>query len=81
MDVLIAEDDVPSRLMLQTLLTKWGYAVITACDGEEAWRILCEAQHPLLVILDWMMPGIEGLEIVRRLQVEDSNPHYIISPR
>jgi diguanylate cyclase (GGDEF)-like protein len=78
MNVLIAEDDVPSRLMLQSLLTKWGYTVIAACDGEETWRILCEAQHPLLVILDWMMPGIDGLEIVRRLQVEDSNPHYII---
>lgn len=79
MNVLIAEDDTPTRMMLQSLLINWGYAVTTACDGDEALRILCEIQHPLLVILDWMMPGIEGPEIVRRLRIkEDSNPHYII---
>ena len=79
MKVLIAEDDAPSRLMLQSLLTKWGYAVTVAADGDEAWRILCEPKHPLLVILDWMMPGIEGPEIVRRLRrIENINPHYII---
>jgi sigma-B regulation protein RsbU (phosphoserine phosphatase) len=79
MNVLIAEDDPSSRMMLQSLLTKWGYAVTAACDGGEAWRILSEARHPLLVILDWMMPEIEGPEIVRRLRgVEISSPHYII---
>ena len=79
MNVLIAEDDTPTRMMLQSLLIKWGYTVTTACDGDEALKILCETQHPLLVILDWMMPGIEGPEIVRRVRIkEDSNPHYII---
>jgi diguanylate cyclase (GGDEF)-like protein len=79
MNVLIAEDDAPTRLMLQSLLTTWGYTVTVACDGDEAWRILCECQHPLLVILDWMMPGIEGPEIVQRLRTqEDINPHYVI---
>jgi two-component system chemotaxis response regulator CheY len=79
MNVLIAEDDAPSRIMLQSLLTTWGYTVTATCDGGEAWRILCEDQHPLLVILDWMMPEMEGPEIVRRLrEKEDSNPHYII---
>ena len=79
MNILIAEDDAPSRLMLQSLLTKWGYTVTVATDGDEAWRILCEPAHPLLVILDWLMPGIEGPEIVRRLRVkEGGNPHYVI---
>lgn len=79
MNVLIAEDDAPSRLLLQSLLTSWGYAVTTACDGEEAWRILCEPEHPHLVILDWRMPGIEGPEIVRRLQErEPEKPYYAI---
>lgn len=79
MRVLIAEDDAPSRLLLQSLLTEWGYKVTAACDGEEAWRILNEYQHPSLVILDWMMPGLEGIEIVRRLRVkEEGIPHYII---
>ena len=66
MKVLIADDDASSRLMLQSLLTKWGYTVTTANDGDEAWQILCEEEHPHLVVLDWVMPGIEGPEIVRR---------------
>jgi diguanylate cyclase (GGDEF)-like protein len=79
MNILIAEDDAPSRLILQSLLTKWGYTVTTVADGDEAWRILCEPKHPMLVILDWMLPGSEGPEIVRRLRVkEESNPHYVI---
>jgi two-component system cell cycle response regulator len=79
MNILIAEDDTPSRLILQTLLTRWGYSVISAVDGDEAWQTLCEPEHPFLVILDWMMPGIEGTEIVRRLRVKEGvNPHYVI---
>ena len=79
MNILIAEDDTPSRLMLQALLTKWGYTVTVATDGDEAWQILSHPEHPLLLILDWMMPGIEGPEIVRRLRVkENDNQHYVI---
>ena len=79
MNVLIAEDDAPSCLMLQSLLTKWGYEVTTAHDGEEAWRVLCEPEHPHLVILDWMMPGIDGMEIIRRLQEKRADtPYYSI---
>jgi len=79
MNVLIAEDDAPSRLILQSLLTKWGYTVTAAADGDEAWRILCYPKHPQLVILDWMMPGIDGTEIVRRLRVKEGDEtHYVI---
>jgi DNA-binding response OmpR family regulator len=79
MNVLIAEDDAPSRLMLQSLLTKWGYTVTSAHNGDEAWRILCEPEHPHLVVLDWMMPGIEGPEIVRRLRERAlEQPYYAI---
>jgi len=78
-NVLIADDEASTRLMLQSLLLKWGYNVTAVCDGEEAWHVLSEAQQPLLVILDWMMPGIEGPEIVRRLRLhEDGNQHYVI---
>lgn len=79
MKILIAEDDIPTRLLLQTLLTRWGYNVTTASDGNEAWRILCEPEHPQLVLLDWVMPGIDGPEIARRLrEEEDRDPHYTI---
>ncbi|HIJ81779.1 MAG TPA: response regulator transcription factor [Desulfuromonadales bacterium] len=79
MRVLIAEDDASSCKMLQLLLSKWGYDVTVAHDGEEAWKILCQPDHPQLVILDWMMPGIEGPEIVRRLRERASErPYYSI---
>jgi DNA-binding response OmpR family regulator len=79
MNVLIAEDDDLSRLLLQSLLTTWGYTVTAACDGDEAWNILCEPEHPHLLVLDWMMPGIEGPEIVRRLRKRDfEQPYYAI---
>jgi phosphoserine phosphatase RsbU/P len=79
MNVLIADDDATSRFMLQSLLTAWGYSVIPACDGNEAWKILCEPDAPQLVILDWMMPGLEGPEIVQRLRSRTSEiPCYAI---
>lgn len=79
MDILIAEDDRPTRILLQSLLTKWRYKVTAVEDGEEALRILSEPGHPHLVILDWMMPGLEAPEIVRKLrEKENKNPHYII---
>ncbi|MEI6206417.1 MAG: response regulator transcription factor [Desulfuromonadales bacterium] len=79
MNILIAEDDAALRLMLHSLLSAWGYNVTSACDGEEAWKILCEPEHPHLAVLDWMMPGIEGPEIVRRLRKRDpQNPYYSI---
>ena len=79
MNVLIAEYDAVLRLMLQSMLTAWGYTVTSACDGEEVWKILCEPEHPHLVLLDWMMPGIEGPEIVRRLRErETDSPYYAI---
>ena len=79
MNVLIADDDASSRLMLQSLLTAWGYNVTAACDGDEAWKILCEPSPPQLVILDWMMPGLEGPEIVQRLRAKQSEtPCYAI---
>jgi DNA-binding response OmpR family regulator len=65
--------------LLQSLLTTWGYTVTSACDGNEAWQILSEPEHPHLVILDGMMPGIEGPEIVRRLRERElARPYYAI---
>lgn len=79
MKILIADDDAPSCFILQSLLTSWGYEVRSAADGDEAWRILCEPDHPQLLLLDWMMPGIEGPEIIRRLREKSpETPYYSI---
>ncbi len=79
MRVLIADDDIISRAVVKALLLKWGYEVLEAGDGNQAWNILKEKDSPHLVLLDWMMPGIDGLELCKRLrQSGDNTYHYII---
>jgi len=65
MKVLIAEDDAISRRMLEAFLVKWGYEVVVTTQGEEAWRVLQANDAPQIAILDWMMPGKDGVELCR----------------
>ncbi len=79
MKILIAEDDPISRRVLQLTLEKFGHEVICTCDGSEAWAVLQRHELPQLAILDWMMPGIEGPEICRRLRAQTSTASiYVI---
>ncbi len=64
--ILIAEDDAVSRELLRTRLEKWSYEVIVTQSGTEAIMALRKPDAPSLAILDWMMPGMDGLEICRR---------------
>src|SRR5262245_23596783 len=66
MKILIADDDPVSLRRLEITLTGWGYEVLAARDGLEAWRFLIHPEAPKLAILDWVMPGMDGLEICRR---------------
>jgi two-component system, cell cycle response regulator len=66
--VLIAEDDAICRKILQTWLRNWGYRVIVADDGAKAWDILQQENAPELLILDWVMPEIDGTELCRRVR-------------
>lgn len=78
MKVLIADDDKISRLLVKNLLTSIGYEVLESEDGERAWQILQEESIQLLVI-DWVMPKIEGPELCRRLRAwKGEDYHYII---
>jgi two-component system cell cycle response regulator len=64
--------------MLKTMLTRWGYEVIIAKDGNEAWSILESVEAPRLVLLDWMMPGMDGVEICRRVRAAGREPYIYI---
>jgi len=79
MKVLIAEDDPVSRKILESILVKWGYEVISTRDGNEAWERLKALDAPQLAILDWMMPGMDGVEVCRKVsQKGSSEPTYIV---
>ncbi len=68
MKILIAEDDPVSRRVLEASLRKWGYDVIVTCDGIEAWQALQHKDAPTLAILDWMMPGMDGITVCRKIR-------------
>jgi two-component system cell cycle response regulator len=77
--ILIAEDDVTSRLLLRRVLESWGYEVTATGDGAEALRALEAEDAPRLAILDWMMPEMDGVDVCRRLRVRETlQPPYII---
>ena len=77
--VLVAEDELTSRIVLKTILEQSGYEVLEAYDGIEAWNKLQLPDAPKLVLLDWLMPGLDGIEVCRRVRVAShSELPYII---
>jgi two-component system, cell cycle response regulator len=68
MRVLIADDDRVSRTVLQLRLSQLGYEVVSAGDGQAAWEILQAEDAPQLAILDWMMPGMDGVSVVKEVR-------------
>jgi two-component system cell cycle response regulator len=79
MKILIAEDDPISRRILEVNLREWGYEVMVASDGAEAWEIIQQAESPNLIISDWMMPRMDGLALCREIRnMENSEYIYFI---
>jgi DNA-binding response OmpR family regulator len=79
MRVLIAEDDLLPRRMLRGALAGWGYEVVEATDGTQAWQVLQGPDAPRLAVLDWMMPGLDGPEVCRRLRERPTaEPTYVL---
>jgi two-component system, cell cycle response regulator len=77
--ILIAEDDITSRVMLAGILKKSGYEVIEAVNGLEALKLLQREDAPQLAILDWIMPEMDGIEVVHRIRaIQTNRPPYII---
>ena len=78
MKILIAEDDAISRRLLETILRKWGYEVVVAHDGTQAWNELQKEDSPRLAILDWMMPGMDGVEVCGKVRDRTGSPYVYI---
>jgi two-component system NtrC family sensor kinase len=75
MQILIADDDAVSRRLLQSYLQKWGHEVVVAQDGGQAWRLFEDGQFPI-VISDWMMPEMDGVDLIRRIRASP-RPGYV----
>lgn len=75
MRILIVDDDKVIRLLLSKIVQKWGHEVVLAADGAEAWDIL-QKEEICFIITDWMMPGMNGLELCRRIR-DAGFSHYI----
>jgi two-component system, cell cycle response regulator len=75
--ILLAEDSALDRRTISTCLRQWGLDLVVAENGTDAWQALQGADAPSLAILDWVLPGIEGIELCRRIRTLGENGSYI----
>ena len=76
MKILIADDDVIPRRVLERTLSGWGYEVTAVDSGEAAWEALTQPNPPRLAIIDWLMPDPDGLELCRRIRGRSQDESY-----
>ena len=76
--VLIAEDDPIFRRVLQSWLQKWNYCVTSLENGLDAWNALQQENSPQMAILDWVMPGLDGIEVCRRIRSHQQAPYKYV---
>jgi DNA-binding response OmpR family regulator len=72
MKILVADDDRPARLVLEAILKKAGHEVVATSNGKEAWQAMQGESPPLLAIVDWIMPEMNGLEFCRKVRESES---------
>jgi diguanylate cyclase (GGDEF)-like protein len=78
MRILVAEDDLVSLHLLHTRLVDWGYTVTGVSDGQKALGVLQGPESPRLAILDWIMPGLDGIEVCREVRKRGQKPYIYI---
>lgn len=79
MKILIAEDDAISQIMLNAMVVKAGYEPVLTGNGLNAYEILAKPDAPKLAVLDWMMPGMDGVEVCRKIrELKSDQPAYLI---
>jgi len=76
--IVIAEDDLVSRTLISNLIEKWGFKAVVTEDGHEAVKALRAEQGPALAIFDWMMPGMDGLQVCRRIREREKTVYVIM---
>jgi DNA-binding response OmpR family regulator len=76
MKILLAEDSAVYRQLISGHLNDWGFDLVVAKDGEEAWTCLQAPDAPRLALLDWVLPQVEGIELCRRIRQAGAGTHY-----
>jgi DNA-binding response OmpR family regulator len=78
--ILVADDDNITRRLVEMVMEKNGYDILSCNNGTEAWEHLSNPQGPKLAILDWIMPGMQGIEICKKIREQKFkiNPYLII---
>ena len=76
--IIIADDDPVSREIISTAVSKWGFRTTLTRDGHEAMTAIRAEKGPVLAILDWMMPGMDGLQVCRRIREAGRLAHIIL---
>jgi CheY-like chemotaxis protein len=79
MKILLAEDDALTRLSVEAALADWGFQAVSYGDGTSAWGALQQPDAPRLALMDWLMPGLDGIEICRRCRATPAlSANYLI---
>jgi two-component system cell cycle response regulator len=78
MKMLVADDDPVWRRMIEAMVKEWGDEPVTVSDGRQAWEALQGPDRPSLAIVDWLMPGLDGVDICRRLREEAASPYVYV---
>jgi len=76
MTILLAEDSALYRHLITGHLAEWGFDCICANDGRQAWDMLAKPDAPRLALLDWVLPGVDGVELCRRLRLRSETEPY-----
>jgi DNA-binding response OmpR family regulator len=75
---LVAEDDRVTAAALSASLRRWNLDVSVVHDGAKAWGVICGEQQPSLAVVDWMMPGMDGVELCRRIRGTPAHAHMYV---
>lgn len=76
--IVIADDDPVSRELVSATVTKWGFRTVVTQDGREAMAAIRAEEGPVVAIIDWMMPGMDGLQVCKRVRETDKPVHIIL---
>lgn len=78
MKLLVADDENVQRLLISKFFKEFGYDVVECSDGNEAWNVMQKEDSPNLIVLDWVMPGISGIELCRKAREMAKGQYFYI---